>query len=53
MLKKFRKKKVLMRSARKKKKATVSIHRAKHRWYKIKQASLERYLEKEGALSNL
>jgi hypothetical protein len=53
MLKKFRKKKVLLRSAKKKKKATISIHRKKHRWYKIKQASWMRHLEKTGQLLNL
>jgi hypothetical protein len=34
MRKKFNKKKVLLRSARKDKRATVSIHRRKHRWFR-------------------
>jgi hypothetical protein len=36
MRKKFNKKKVLLRSARKEKGKNVSIHRRKHRWFRAR-----------------
>ena len=50
MTKRFRKKNVLLRSGKKKKKATISIHKTRHRWYRIKQDSYMRYLKKKGLL---